>query len=75
MGVAVHFTCPFQETPEFPSLAPSKFPEFEKADLLHFYAAVSFDSPQQIAAAPGGEAVAAGGGPKKFEHGEQGISV
>jgi hypothetical protein len=72
MDVAIHFRCPLEEAPEADALDPQEFPEFQKPDLSHLDAGKGFDAPKQIRAAPGRDAVTAGGVPKKAEHGAHG---
>jgi len=68
MDVAIHFSGPLQEAPEAGSLDPHKFPEFQESDLSHFDASEGFHSPQEIGAAPRGNAVAARGVPEEAQH-------
>jgi len=75
MDVAIHLCGPLQEAPQAGAFDPHKFPEFEEADLGHFDPGESFHAPQEIGAAPGGEAVSAGGVPEEAEHGAHGLLV
>ncbi len=52
------------------ALPPQELPKFQKSDLLHLYATIGLNAPQQIGAAPGREPVAAGGVP----HESQGVA-
>ena len=63
MDVVVHLAGPAQETPEVAALPPHELPEFQKADLLHLDARVGLDAPEEIGAAPRGEAMSLGGIP------------
>src|SRR5271169_5947127 len=68
MDIAIHLACPFQKAPEMDALRPQEFPEFKETDLRHLDAGVGFDSPEQIGAAPGRDAMAASGSPEEAEH-------
>jgi hypothetical protein len=68
MGVAFHFSGPLQKTPEISAFPPGKFPKLQQADLVHFYAGVGLDPPQQIRAAPRGEVMSAGGIPQEADN-------
>ena len=57
MDVALDFSGPSQEAPEVMALSPHELPEFQESDLLHFYAGVGLDAPEEIGAAPRGKAV------------------
>ena len=70
----VHFARPLQETPQIAAFSPEKFPELNKADLLHLQAAIGLNAPEQIRAAPGRQAMAASRVPHETEDGEHGIS-
>jgi hypothetical protein len=63
-----HFRRPLEKTPQVAPLPEQKFPEDQKSDPLHLYAAVSFDPPPQIRAAPGGQTVSASGVPQESQH-------
>lgn len=75
MDEMVDFGGPFQKAPEIPSFTPHEFPEFQEADLLHFDPAVGLDSPEEIGASPGCEAVSASGVPEKPQHLAHGESI
>src|SRR5579862_4400547 len=47
------------------ALPPHEFPKLYKPDLSHLYPSVGFDAPQQVRAAPRGQAMAFGGVPEK----------
>jgi len=67
VGVAIHLGRPLEKAPEAGALAPEKFPELKETDLRHFDAAVGLNAPQQVGAAPRGQAMAFGGIPQKAE--------
>src|SRR5271165_2939405 len=75
MDVAFHLAGPLQKAPQFHTLAPDEFPEFQETDLRHFYAGVGFDAPQQVGAPPRGQAMAFGGIPQKAELGAHGAII
>ena len=64
----LHLSGPFEKSPEISSLVPQKLPELQKADLVHFYAAVGFNSPEQIRTTPGRQTVSASGIPHESKH-------
>lgn len=66
----LHFSRPLKKTPQVVAFPPEEIPKFEKVDLLHLYSAIGLDPPKKIGAAPGSDAVAAGGVPDEAEHGE-----
>jgi len=68
VDVAVHFCCPFKKVPKIVAFPPHEFPKFQETDLLHFYTAVSLDPPQQVGAAPRGEAVSSSCVPQKSQN-------
>jgi hypothetical protein len=49
------------------TLPPQELPELQKSDLLHLYAAVGLNAPQEIGAAPRGEPMASGGIPHESQ--------
>ena len=51
-----------------PSFSQNEFPELQESNLLHLDAAVGFDSPEKIRAAPGRKPVTAGRVPEEAEH-------
>ena len=63
-----HLSGPLEKSPEILSLVPEKLPEFQEANLLHFDAAVRFNSPQEIGATPRSKAMAAAGVPHEAKH-------
>jgi hypothetical protein len=67
-GIVLHLYGPLEKPPKIPALVPEKFPEFQKADLLHLYATIGLDSPQQIGAAPRRQPVSACGIPHESKH-------
>ena len=67
MDPAFHLSGPLQEAPEIVTLAPHELPEFQKSNLGHFHAGVSFDAPEQIGASPWSEAVSLSRVPKKTQ--------
>ncbi len=67
MDVAFHFRGPLEKAPEVGAFVPDKFPKHQKPNLLHADAAIGLNSPQEIGATPGCEAMAASGVPKKVE--------
>ena len=68
MDVALHFRGPFQKAPQILALPPGELPELQESDLLHLHPTISFDSPQQVRAAPRSKVVAAGRVPQESEH-------
>jgi hypothetical protein len=67
MGVTLHLSCPLEKAPEFAAFTPHEFPKFQKADLGHFHAGISLNTPQQVGTAPRGQAMALRGIPKEPE--------
>ena len=71
----LHLARPFEEAPQVSPLVPEKLPKFHKADLLHLEAAVGLDSPQQVWAAPGSQAMPTSGVPQEAEDGQHGKMI
>ena len=67
MAVALHLCRPLHESPQVVAFPPHELPEFQEADLGHLHAAVGFNPPKQIGAAPGRETMSAGCIPEKTE--------
>lgn len=65
MDVPLHLRRPLEESPQISALAPGKFPELQKTDLLHLYSAVGLDSPKQVPAAPRSQVMTASSIPQK----------
>ena len=65
MGIVLHFCRPLQKSPEIAPLPPRELPEFQKSDLLHLYAAIGLDAPEQVRTTPRSEMVALGGIPEE----------
>jgi len=68
MGIVLHFCRPLQKSPEIAPLPPRELPEFQKSDLLHLYAAIGLDAPEQVRTAPRSQTVATCGIPEKSKH-------
>jgi len=67
MAVTFHLCRPLHESPQVVAFSPHELPEFQEADLGHLHAAVGFNPPKQIGAAPRRETVSAGCIPEKTE--------
>ena len=67
MRIALHFTGPAQESPEFVAFAPHELPELQETDLLHLDACIGLDTPEKIGAAPGSQAMAPSGIPEEAD--------
>ncbi len=65
----VHLTRPFEKAPEVGALVPDKLPKFQKTNIFHLYAAISFYAPQKIWTTPRREAMAASCIPPETKHG------
>jgi hypothetical protein len=63
--MVLHLRRPLKESPQISTLSPGKFPELQKADLLHLNSAVGLDSPKQIPAAPRGQVMTTSSVPQK----------
>jgi hypothetical protein len=50
--VVVHLSGPLQKTSQLLSFPDHEAPEFQKADLVHLQAGISFHAPAQVRAAP-----------------------
>ena len=71
MGVGVHLGEPVGEVEELAAFGEEEVEEVAGADGFGVEAGVGFETPAEVGAAPGAEAVAAGGGPEEvegFEH-------
>ena len=62
---------PEEEAEEFPLGGPHEGEDVASAEGFGGLAGVGFDAPAEVFAAPGGEAVAAGGVPDEFKGAEQ----
>jgi hypothetical protein len=67
MDPVIHLAGPAQEAPKFAALAPYKFPEFKKANLLHLDAGVGFNAPEKIGTSPRRQMVTLGCVPEEAE--------
>src|SRR5215470_6568871 len=63
--VALHLSCPLQETPQILALAPAELPKFQKSDLRHLDARVGLNPPEKIGTPPRRQVMASGGVPKE----------
>src|SRR4051794_36760955 len=57
--ITIHLGGPFKEAHKFLTLSQQESPELKESDLVHLYAAIRFNTPAQIWAAPRGEMMAA----------------
>jgi hypothetical protein len=69
----VHAIGPAEEAKEVSLFAPDKAENVASTEFFGFHPGVSFDTPTEIFAAPGAEAVAAGGIPDESQRREQGV--
>ena len=67
MNVSLHLASPLEEAPQFSSLPPHEFPEFQESDLRHFDASVGFDTPQKVRTTPRGQVMTSSGVPQEAE--------
>jgi len=69
----LHLSSPLQKTPQVAALPPGKLPELQEANLLHLYAAVGLNPPQQVGTAPRCQPMASCGIPEKAKDAEHGV--
>src|ERR1700728_2047600 len=67
----IHAVDPAEKTQKIPLLAPDETDDIAQAQLVSFHAGVSLDAPFEIFAAPGAEAMAAGGIPDESQRRKQ----
>jgi len=68
----LHLAGPEEEAEQLPLGVPHKDEDVAGAERLGGFAGVGLDAPSEVFAAPGREAVTAGGVPDEFECAEQG---
>ncbi len=67
VGVRMHLGEPVEVVEDLAALGEEEAEEVAQADVFGVEAGVGFKTPFEVGAAPGAEAMAAGGGPEEVE--------
>ena len=75
LKAALHPRAPAEKAPQLPAMLPYEGAELPRGDAVGVQAPIGLDAPQQIAAAPGTQAMALGGLPQKSERDQLDFAV